>query len=140
MYTSFGYFEDPADDRKVLDNVYRSLAPGGVLLMDFLGRDGIITHFQRRDWREVDGAYLLEDREFIDDCARMKNRWIIIRDGQIRETGFVLRLYGAPELTRLIRETGFVSVRTYADLAGNPFTHRSPRLVIVAEKEPVPAL
>ena len=30
IFTSFGYFDDPADDLRVLQNVQRSLRPGGV--------------------------------------------------------------------------------------------------------------
>ncbi|MEK7353263.1 MAG: class I SAM-dependent methyltransferase, partial [Chloroflexota bacterium] len=36
-YTTFGYFEDPADDRRVVDNVYKSLRPGGTVLIDIHG-------------------------------------------------------------------------------------------------------
>ena len=33
LFTSFGYFEDPRDDQRVVDNVYASLRSGGVLVM-----------------------------------------------------------------------------------------------------------
>ena len=38
MYTSFGYFEDPAENRQVLANVCRSLRDGGVLLIETMGK------------------------------------------------------------------------------------------------------
>src|SRR5436305_2588561 len=62
LYTSFGYFDDPDDDRAVLRNVFRSLRPGGRFLMDLLGKEVLARGFRERDWREQDGVTLLEER------------------------------------------------------------------------------
>ena len=34
--TSFGYFDDPSEDLKVVNNIYSALKPGGVLVMDYI--------------------------------------------------------------------------------------------------------
>lgn len=39
LFTSFGYFEDPEDDRQVVLNVYRSLKAGGVFLVEMMGKE-----------------------------------------------------------------------------------------------------
>ncbi|MBT4137240.1 MAG: class I SAM-dependent methyltransferase, partial [Candidatus Latescibacteria bacterium] len=39
LFTSFGYFDDPADDITLLENVYASLRPGGKVLMDMSGQE-----------------------------------------------------------------------------------------------------
>ena len=39
LFTSFSYFEDPEEDRQVLVNVYRSLKPGGVFVLEMLGKE-----------------------------------------------------------------------------------------------------
>ena len=31
LYTSFSYFRDPAEDRRVLENIHESLVPGGAI-------------------------------------------------------------------------------------------------------------
>lgn len=38
LFTSFGDFDDPADNRRVLANVHASLVPGGVLVLDLVGK------------------------------------------------------------------------------------------------------
>ena len=38
MCTAFGYFEDQADDKRVLANIYCSLRKGGTLIMDMEAR------------------------------------------------------------------------------------------------------
>jgi SAM-dependent methyltransferase len=36
LFTSFGYFDDPADDLAVVENIARALKPGGWLVLDYL--------------------------------------------------------------------------------------------------------
>lgn len=62
LFTSMGYFDDPADDAKVFAAAYQALRPGGVFTLDFmnsarvlaylvpeeqLGRSGVDFHIQR---------------------------------------------------------------------------------------------
>ena len=39
MYSSFGYFNNPSDDVKVLENVYLSLRTGGKFVLDVRGKE-----------------------------------------------------------------------------------------------------
>ncbi|MBN2129914.1 MAG: class I SAM-dependent methyltransferase, partial [Sedimentisphaerales bacterium] len=39
LFTSFGYFGARADDRRVVENAYRSLRPGGRFLIDVVGKE-----------------------------------------------------------------------------------------------------
>src|SRR5215469_15998645 len=59
VYTSFGYFPDPEDDRGVLLNLHRSLKPGGTLLIDVLGKEVLARDFCHRNWRQQDGTIWL---------------------------------------------------------------------------------
>ena len=45
MWTSFGYFENPGDDQKVLKNVYQSLTDGGKFLLDVAGKEYILHNY-----------------------------------------------------------------------------------------------
>jgi SAM-dependent methyltransferase len=53
LFTSFGYFEKPADDRRVVENLYSSLACGGVLVMDMAAKEAFARKFAARDWRSL---------------------------------------------------------------------------------------
>ncbi|NIV31492.1 MAG: methyltransferase domain-containing protein, partial [Anaerolineae bacterium] len=64
MYTSFGYFEDPAEDRRVAENLCTSLSPGGNLVMDLMGKERLARIFSPRSWDELpDGSLFLQERE-----------------------------------------------------------------------------
>jgi ubiquinone/menaquinone biosynthesis C-methylase UbiE len=80
LFTSFGYFEDINDDRKVLRNLYTSLKKDGFLLMDLMSKELVARRFQERIWYEVEGFIVLQEHHLQNDWTRIKNRWIILKD------------------------------------------------------------
>jgi len=64
LFTAFGYFENPADDRNVAGNLFRSLRPDGALVMEMVGKEILARIFRERDWHEEpDGTLMLEERK-----------------------------------------------------------------------------
>lgn len=134
LFTSFGYFEDPADDKRVLENIYESLKDNGRLVMELMGKEVLARIFQERDWREEDGVIILEERKLGENWGSIDNRWIIVKDGKQHERRFSLRLYSAVELCELLKNCGFRQVDVYGDLSGSPYDQTAKRLVLVAHK------
>jgi len=134
LFTSFGYFEDPEDDRRVVMNVYRSLRSDGAFLMDLMGKEVLARVFQERGWREENGIILLEERKVSSNWGWIENRWVIVEDGEKREVKISLRLYSAVELSTLLRECGFDRADVYGDVKRAPYDHTAKRLVVVAHK------
>jgi SAM-dependent methyltransferase len=134
MYTSIGYFEDPADDLKVFRNVYRSLRPGGRFLIQTGGKEWLARVYQPRDWREEAGAFILEERKVLPGWTGLENRWVMIRKGKVREFRFNLRIYSGGELIDLLRRAGFRKVDVYGELDGAPYDNTSRWLVAVGRK------
>jgi len=134
MYTSLGYFEDPADDLKVCQNVYRSLRPGGRFLIQVGGKEWLAREFRPRDWREEAGAFILEERKVVPGWTGLENRWVLIQKGNVREFRFYLRVYSAGELRELLRRAGFARVDIYGGLDGSPYDNTSRWLVAVGTK------
>ncbi len=135
MYTSFGYFEDAADDRAAARGFFDALRPGGRLVMEMHGKENLAAGFSARTWVELDdGRVLLEDRAIIDDWRRVRNRWIVYHDGGRYELEFSLRLYGAAELVDLLRDVGFTEVSAFGNLEGDPYDEHARRLVVVARR------
>lgn len=133
LYTSFGYSEDPADDRRLMANLRASLAPGGTLVVDLLGKEILARIFQQRDWQPLEGGgFALQERQVARDWGWMENRWVILRDGAVREHRFGHRLYAGTELVALLRDVGFETVSLFGDFAGAPYDHRAQRLLAVA--------
>jgi SAM-dependent methyltransferase len=135
LFTSFGYFDDPQDDFRVLDNFFAALKPGGKIVMDMMGKEVLARVFTPRDWHVLDdGRIVLEDRKITADWTRVENRWIILQDGQQREFPFFHRVYGASDLRLLLTQAGFDVITIYGNLSGAPYDHEAQRLVAVAQK------
>ena len=63
LFGSFGYFDDPADDRKVVEHMLASLRPGGQFLIETMGKEILARDFQARDWEEVGDLLILSEKE-----------------------------------------------------------------------------
>jgi len=133
MFTAFGYFEDPDEDRRVIENIRASLRPKGRLLIEMMGKEILARRFVPRDWQEADGVLLLSERTVSRDWTWMMNREIYIKGGERMELKLDHRIYSAAELMRLLQDCGFGDILAYGDLAGASYGTDAQRLVVVAQ-------
>ena len=134
LYNSFGYFEDPADDRRVLENIRESLVPGGRVVIEVIGKEFVARELRERSWMEWDGGFLLESCRIRNNWSWLENRWILIHSGGIDECTWGHRLYAASEFVALLTDCGFVGPEIYGDLDGRTYDRAAVRLVAVARK------
>jgi len=134
MYTAFGYFVEPSDDKRVLLNAYASLRPGGKLLIETMSKEVLARIFQPRQWQESNGRILLQQRQLSDDWSWIDNCWILLENGRQKEFTFSHRLYCAAELKNLFRQCGFKSVEAFGDLTGAAYDHQAKGLVVLGIK------
>lgn len=135
LYTSLGYFEDPAENLRVLQNLRRALRPGGHLVVDALGKEVLARVLMPTQWQDLpDGSMELREARIIDDWRRVDNRWIIITAaGRRIEHRVIHWLYDAAELRRMMESAGFVNLRCFGSLAGGAYGPTASRLVIIGE-------
>jgi SAM-dependent methyltransferase len=134
MFTTFSYFEDPKENKKVLVNLFKSLKPGGKLLLDMMGKEVLARIFMERDWQERNGVFYLMERKVTKNWSWMENRWIRIDGQETSEYRVNHWLYSAVELSELFTESGFRGFQFYGNLEGEPYDHKSRRLVAVGYK------
>ncbi|WP_227132844.1 SAM-dependent methyltransferase [Halorubellus salinus] len=134
LFTSFGYFDDRADDERVAGNLHDSLAPGGTLVMDLASKETLARDFRARTWDEFEDGYVLEERTVTADWSWMENTWRLVVDGDVREFDVSHRLYSAYELTSLLERVGFEQVDAYGTLDGDPYDEDAERLLVVAQR------
>lgn len=135
MFTSFGYFDEKDDDVLVLRNVLASLKPGGVFLMELVGKEFLAGVFQPTTMDTLpDGSRLVQSHEVFDDWTRIRNEWVLVRRGRTRTFRFHHTIYSGQELKDRLFAAGFVRIRLYGSLEGAPYGRESERLVAVAHK------
>jgi SAM-dependent methyltransferase len=134
MFTAFGYFENPLEDKRVLINIYCSLRKGGTLIIDVIGKEILARLFRPRDWQQENDRIFLQEHKVSRDWSWIDNKWIILQKGKRKEFEFGHRIYSATEIAALLKNCGFKSVNIYGDLTGNDYDHNAKRLIAVAKK------
>ncbi len=134
MFTSFGYFEDSEDDRRVVTNIYSSLKNGGAFIIETHGKETLARIFVERDWGEKDGVIQLQERKVSQNWNWMWNRWIMLKGNERIESEFSHRLYAGTELIALLTDCGFRRVDAYGNLNGDPYDNKAQRLIVVGIK------
>ncbi|MFH8487389.1 class I SAM-dependent methyltransferase [Streptomyces longisporoflavus] len=134
VFTSFGYFDDPRDNFRVLCNAHRSLTPGGQLLVDVMGKEVLAGWIGRPQLVELDGAYVVQRDTVLDSWTRLRTDWTLVRDGVAREASITSFLYSAAELRALFEEAGFTGVECFGGFDGAPYDQHSRRLIVRGTK------
>ena len=134
LFGSFGYFEDPEDDRKVVEHMYSSLRTGGKFLIETQGKEILARDFQEREWSQEGDLLILSERKITHNWSCIETRWIVIRGAQRSEYQVSVRSYSAVELASLLYGCGFPEVRVYGNLDGAEYDQAAQRLVVVGCK------
>jgi len=134
LYISFGYFSDQKDDLLLLRNVYESLKKGGCFIIETLGKEIAVRDFVESEWFERAGFTVLTEYEPLDSWTFLKNRWILLKDGQRHEKTFTQRLYSASELRAIMLQAGFEKVEIYGNWDESPYNSRAAKLIAVGRK------
>ena len=135
MFTSFGFFDDKEDDSIVLGNVFASLRPGGVFLIDAMGKERLASILQPTTSDQLpNGTTLVQRHEIFDNWTRIRNEWVLIRNGRAKVFRFHHTIYSGQELIDRMQRVGFVDVELYGNLDGDEYGPDATRLICVGHK------
>jgi SAM-dependent methyltransferase len=140
LFTSFGFFAEPSDDRRVLAEFARVLAPGGTLVWHGGDRDGVMARFLARDWwHTTDGTLVAHERRFdaLSGVLTVSSVWSGPTTHGARE--HTIRLYTPTRLAELCAEAGLIVEQAFDGFTPMPLTRRSSEMLLVARKDVAPA-
>jgi SAM-dependent methyltransferase len=136
LFTSFGFFLDPADDERVIGEFARVLRPGGLFVWHGGSRDGVMARFLERDWWETsDGTVFAQERSFdpLSGILTIVSHWSGRRGNGSREHR--IRLYTATRLAELCAKAGLIVEAAYDGWRDRPLRGSSSEMLLVARKE-----
>lgn len=134
MWTSFGYFVDEADHRRVLAKIRESLAPEGRLVLDLVGLEYLCRNLQPVHLTEYDdGRILIERPVLVDSMTRLENEWMLVDGERVHYHTFSHRVWSAGEIRGLLAEQGLEVTAIAGDWAGRAYDLEAERLIIIAE-------
>jgi len=112
-FNSFGYFDDP-DNQRVLEEFHRVLRPGGTVLIEALHHDGVVRHFTADPdavLTEVGDDAMVDLTVFDADTGRIETERVIHRQGQVRRSHHAIRLPTPPEWRSWLGRAGFSDIQ-----------------------------
>ena len=136
LFTPFGFFLDPADDRQVIREFARVLKPGGVLVWHGGSRDGVMARFLARDWwKSNDGTMIAHERSFdpLSGVLTIRSSWRGARTAGEREHR--IRLYTATRIAELCAEAGLIVEQAFDGFHDRPLRRKSSEMLLVARRD-----
>lgn len=135
LYTSFGYCEDKQDDYKILGNIYDSLKPDGVFILESVSRETSIINFTEGEEFFRSGIKVVTNFKVSGAWEGLRSAWtLFFPDGKKIEHEFVQRLYSAPELKEKLLKTGYKAVEVYGGYEKQPYDQNAATMVLVCKK------
>ncbi len=111
MASSFGYFVDEDENKKILNEVFRLLMPNGILLLDLPDRDYVLQNFKPFSSHKVnEDITVSRERELGDDIVYGREKVTSEKKGCIRDRSYCTSLYSPDKISELMYLTGFSSV------------------------------
>lgn len=138
LFTSFGFFVDPADDAQVIREFARVLQPGGMLVWHGASRDGVSAKFLARDWWMTrDDILIAQERRFdpLSGVLTVESQWRPRSAGRMVRREHRIRLYTATRLAELCASAGLVVENAFDNWTPRPLRRTSSEMLLVARKD-----
>ncbi len=133
-FTSFGYFDDEADDRRVLEEVRRVVGSGGVFLLDFLNAAYVAANLKTDDETIVADRVVTQRRRLVDGGRIVEKRITIAPEAGAPGRDFVerVRLHQPRDLERMLEAAGLRPRFKFGGYDQAAFSPESPRCILIA--------
>jgi len=133
LFTTFGYFLEDEENRRVLRNTGKMLNQGGILFLDYLNphyveknlvpsESGMYENLTYNVTRQIKDGMVFKTIQFSDDSLDEPVKY--------RER---VKLYDLEWFRDVLTESGYDIIETYGNYEGSPFLVESPRMIIVAK-------
>ncbi len=133
LFTTFGYFLEDEENRRVLRNTGKMLNQGGILFLDYLNphyveknlvpsESGMYENLTYNVTRQIKDGMVFKTIQFSDDSLDKPVKY--------RER---VKLYDLEWFRDVLTESGYDIIETYGNYEGSPFLVESPRMIIVAK-------
>ncbi len=138
LFTSFGFFDDPNDDARVIAGFSRVLRPGGTLIWHGGSRDGLMARFLARDaWTTAQETTVQQVRTFDPLSGRLTVRSTLTAPGRRPvNRDHRIRIYTATRLAELCRDAGLEIETVYDGWTPRPLRRTSTEMLLIARKRP----
>jgi SAM-dependent methyltransferase len=133
LFTAFGYFDDAADDEKVICQVHTGLKPGGIMVLDYLNLITARQNLVSFEEKVIQNIHFTLRRSIHN--GRLYKEIEVVSEGHSHRYEESVKVLYLADFQNLFQSAGFKIIATWGDYQGVEFhADTSPRLIIFAEK------
>lgn len=130
LFTSFGYFPDPADNARTLDAIHQSLTEYGLAVIDFMNVDKVIANLVPSEVKTVDGIDFHITRKY-EDGFIIKNI-VFDADGEHHDFTEKVKALRLEDFEEMMEEKGIFLLDAFGDYKLRKFyKNESDRLIMI---------
>jgi 2-polyprenyl-3-methyl-5-hydroxy-6-metoxy-1,4-benzoquinol methylase len=133
LFTSaIGYFDDEAENQRVVGGVARALRRGGSFMVDTINLLSLARGFRELEWDEYrSGTIMIERRQFDFERARNDATWMFVRsDGSRKTLRHSLRVYAPHELMAMFDAAGLDVAGAWGNFDGDALSFDAWRTIL----------
>jgi 2-polyprenyl-3-methyl-5-hydroxy-6-metoxy-1,4-benzoquinol methylase len=133
LFTSFGYFENDAENEKVLECIHQMLQPNGHFVFDYLNLEPTIEKLVESERKEINGIQFDIKRQFDGKFVR---KAIDVEDqGVSMHFEEKVRGFRFEEIIEMMQKNGLIAEKIFGDFELNPYDeHTSDRMILICKK------
>tara|TARA_R110002050_G_scaffold110013_2_gene221913 strand:+ start:22676 stop:23437 length:762 start_codon:yes stop_codon:yes gene_type:complete len=133
LFTSFGYFENNDDNRKVCEQIAKALKPGGKVLIDFLNVSQLERGLVPQDEFLIEDCQFAIERKIVEDKVL---KTIKVKEGNKEKLFYeCVQLLHEEDFKNLLHESGLHYEQSFGGYTFEPYSaQKSKRLIILASK------
>jgi ubiquinone/menaquinone biosynthesis C-methylase UbiE len=133
LFSSFGYFKTEKEHQQAINNMYKSLKPGGFLVIDFLNAYKVINTLVPAEEKTINNIQFKIERKFFKGNI-IKSIEVTNGDKKYNFAESV-KAFKFKDFETFLKRSGLQVVNIYGDYALNNFNEsESDRLIIFAQK------
>jgi SAM-dependent methyltransferase len=133
LFSSFGYFDDDADNAKVISANAANLVVGGTLILDYMNSIKVKAILISDNQKESCGIHFRQRRKII--SGKIIKTISFCDKGKDYSFEEHLQLYTLKDFEKLFSENNLAIKHVFGDYRLNPFDENtSDRLILIAEK------
>ena len=139
MASSFGYFINEDENKKILSESFRLLMPRGTLLLDLPDRDYVLQNFKPFSCHKVnEDITVSRERELGDDIIYSRETVTSEKHSNICDRTYCTRLYRPEKISGLLYTAGFSSTTCKKDFMNRKsegdYGCMTNRMIVTAKK------
>jgi ubiquinone/menaquinone biosynthesis C-methylase UbiE len=135
LFTSFGYFDQDEENRKVLLEMDKVLKPRGKWIIDYLNPNVVVSRLIHESERKENSLTIREVRTLENGMVK-KQIAVCEEEGSSRHYVEQVKLYTFSDFKRMLQDTSLVVDQAYGDYLGSGYVATSsPRMILVGHKQ-----